>query len=167
MDEWISREVPEKSTKLACEFTRLTISEFFYRGYTKVYENPVTSTQDMKRRIKDIFETITPRALCSMKNSFQKNLFMYRKRCGIILAINKYFQPLILIFLFFRFSFFISCGSIIVIVVKYVSKPFKYFDVYFLVFCSIALLSYWKFYWNIQIINNSVSIFLKYEPSSV
>lgn len=54
----------------------LTPPDFFLWGYVKgiVYNTPPATPQDMKIRIRDAFETITPQMLCRVVSSFQKRI---------------------------------------------------------------------------------------------
>lgn len=54
----------------------LTPPDFFLWGYIKeiVYSTPPTTQQDMKIRIRDAFESVTPQMLSRVKNGFEKRI---------------------------------------------------------------------------------------------
>lgn len=80
-NRWIGRAGPQNWPARSPD---LTSPDFFLWGYIKslVYEIPVTTPQDMKRRIKDAFENITPSVLCNVKHSFLKRIRLCIEKDG-------------------------------------------------------------------------------------
>lgn len=58
------------------KFPELTPMEFFWWGYVKseVYKTQPTTIEDMKQRIRGVFQTIIPNMLSNVRKSFEKRV---------------------------------------------------------------------------------------------